>query len=89
MYEKSPLKYISNIETPCLFLLGGKDRRVPMCQGIEFFHSLKLNKNNMKNKIKCMIFPEDTHAIENPTSENAHWIAVKEWFNFYCNIKKE
>jgi hypothetical protein len=30
-----------------------------------------------------MIFPEDVHAIDNPTSEAEHWIAIADWAKQY------
>jgi hypothetical protein len=26
-----------------------------------------------------MVFPEDVHAIDQPTSEAEHWIAIANW----------
>ena len=36
-------------------------------------------------RFKCMIFPEDTHAIDKPASSLAHWKAVQEWFDKFIN----
>lgn len=76
MYEKSPIKYMSSVVAPTLLLLGAKDRRVPMAQGIEYHHALK-SKNI---PTKCLIFPEDTHAIDKPLSASVCWDAAKDWF---------
>lgn len=86
MYTKSPIQYVPHVVTPTLLLLGAKDRRVPMCQGIEYYHALKHSLNVRSGgagtapELKCMVFPEDTHAIDCPGSEVSHWTAVKEWF---------
>ena len=81
MHDRSPIRYAADMKTPCLILLGGKDRRVPMCQGIELYHALRVR---LGSNVKCMIFPEDNHPIDNPQSEVAHWTAVKEWFTVHC-----
>jgi len=94
MYARSPIQYVSNVVTPTLLLLGAKDRRVPMCQGIEYFHALKHNASARTTaddadktpvEMKCMVFPEDTHAIDSPGSEASHWTAVKEWFDVHMD----
>ena len=40
-WDNSPLKYVANVKTPTLFLVGEKDVRVPLPQSIEMFHALK------------------------------------------------
>jgi dipeptidyl aminopeptidase/acylaminoacyl peptidase len=42
-WEQSPLKYVANVKTPTLFLVGEKDPRVPMPQSVEMHRALKAN----------------------------------------------
>lgn len=42
-WEHSPLKYIANVKTPTIFLVGEKDVRVPMPQSVEMYRALKSN----------------------------------------------
>ncbi len=42
-WEHSPLKYVSKVTTPTLFLVGGSDPRVPPPQSVEMFRALKTN----------------------------------------------
>lgn len=42
-WEHSPLKYISNVTTPTLVLVGEEDLRVPMPQSVEMYRGLKAN----------------------------------------------
>ena len=42
-WESSPLKYVSNVKTPTIFLVGEKDVRVPMPQSVEMYRALKAN----------------------------------------------
>lgn len=42
-WEHSPLKYISNVTTPTIFLVGEEDVRVPMPQSVEMYRALKSN----------------------------------------------
>ena len=40
-WEHSPLKYVANVTTPTIFLVGANDRRVPMPQSVEMHRALK------------------------------------------------
>ncbi len=42
-WEHSPLKYVANVTTPTIFLVGEVDRRVPPPQSIEMYRALKSN----------------------------------------------
>lgn len=40
-WDSSPLKYVSNVKTPTLFLVGEQDPRVPMPQSVEMWRGVK------------------------------------------------
>ena len=40
-WEHSPLKYVQNVTTPTLILVGEEDLRVPMPQSVEMYRALK------------------------------------------------
>jgi dipeptidyl aminopeptidase/acylaminoacyl peptidase len=40
-WDNSPLKYVANVKTPTIFLVGEKDVRVPMPQSVEMYRALK------------------------------------------------
>jgi dipeptidyl aminopeptidase/acylaminoacyl peptidase len=40
-WEHSPLKYVSNVKTPTIFLVGQEDPRVPMPQSVEMWRGVK------------------------------------------------
>ncbi len=42
-WEHSPLRHVSNVKTPTLFLVGQDDPRVPMPQSVEMYRALKSN----------------------------------------------
>jgi dipeptidyl aminopeptidase/acylaminoacyl peptidase len=42
-WEHSPLKYVANVKTPTIFLVGEEDVRVPMPQSVEMYRALKSN----------------------------------------------
>ena len=40
-WDHSPLKYVSNVTTPTIFLVGAEDVRVPSPQSVEMYRALK------------------------------------------------
>ena len=40
-WEHSPLKYVANVTTPTIFLVGAEDERVPLPQSVEMHRALK------------------------------------------------
>ena len=42
-WEHSPLKYVANVTTPTIFLVGEEDVRVPSPQSVEMYRALKSN----------------------------------------------
>jgi dipeptidyl aminopeptidase/acylaminoacyl peptidase len=42
-WDQSPLKYVANVTTPTIFLVGERDERVPMPQSVEMYRALKAN----------------------------------------------
>jgi len=42
-WEHSPLKYVSNVTTPTIFMVGEEDVRVPKPQSVEMYRGLKSN----------------------------------------------
>jgi len=76
MRRQSPVAHVDAVKTPTILCLGGKDRRVPPSQGIEFYHLLKARGVDTK----LLMFPDDTHAIDKPTSEFEHFVAISAFF---------
>lgn len=42
-WNDSPLKYVSNVKTPTIFLVGEQDPRVPPAQSLEMYRALRHN----------------------------------------------
>ena len=80
-YERSPIRYVGNVKTPTILLLGGKDRRVPCSQGIEYYHALV----SRRVPTKMLYFPEDTHALDKPCSEAEQWVATADFISLHLS----
>ncbi|KAL8265639.1 hypothetical protein R6Q59_002983 [Mikania micrantha] len=83
-HEKSPIAHISKVKTPTLFLLGAKDLRVPVTNGLQFARALKENGVT----VKVIVFPEDIHPINRPQSDFESLVNIGVWFKKYCNANK-
>lgn len=77
MFAASPVAHIDAVAAPTILAIGAKDRRVPCSQGIEFYHALR----SRGVPARLLLYPEDSHPIDRPTSEADHWINVAHWLN--------
>ncbi|XP_051227273.1 acylamino-acid-releasing enzyme 1 isoform X1 [Lolium perenne] len=80
-YQKSPVSHISKVKTPTLFLLGAKDLRVPVSNGLQFARSLK----ERGVETKTIVFPEDMHGLDKPRSDYESFLNIGVWFKKYTS----
>jgi hypothetical protein len=85
--EASPITHIKNVRCPLLLCLGGVDRRVPPSQGLQYYHTLRAlyrkrddSSGSKSPALKCLLFPDDCHPLDIPTTEVEHWAAIVAWF---------
>ncbi|KAK4405803.1 Acylamino-acid-releasing enzyme [Sesamum angolense] len=79
-HSKSPISHVSKVKTPTLFLLGARDLRVPIYDGIQYARALK--ENGVETKV--IMFPNDVHAIKRPQSDFESFLNIGAWFKKYC-----
>uniref|UniRef100_A0A7C9ACV0 Peptidase S9 prolyl oligopeptidase catalytic domain-containing protein n=3 Tax=Opuntia streptacantha TaxID=393608 RepID=A0A7C9ACV0_OPUST len=79
-YEKSPISHIHKVKAPTLFLLGAKDLRVPVPDGLQYARALKARGV----EVKVMMFPDDVHEISRPQSEFESFLNIGMWFKKHC-----
>ena len=63
LHEKSPIAHVKNVRTPTLFLIGGKDLRVPPFQGIAFYHAIP---DTVSKRLR--FYPDENHSIGKPAT---------------------
>ncbi|KAL4297139.1 hypothetical protein GQ457_12G004010 [Hibiscus cannabinus] len=76
-YNKSPILHISKVKAPTLFLLGARDLRVLVSNGLQYARALK--EQGVETRV--ILFPNDIHAIERPRSDFEsflNWCLVQE-----------
>lgn len=75
-YYASPISHISKVKAPVLFLLGAKDLRVPVSNGLQYARALR----EKGVEVKVIIFPNDVHGIERPQSDFESFLNIGVWF---------
>ncbi|KAL0348931.1 UNVERIFIED_CONTAM: Acylamino-acid-releasing enzyme [Sesamum angustifolium] len=79
-HSKSPISHVCKVKTPTLFLLGARDLRVPIYDGIQYARALK--ENGVETKV--IMFANDVHAIKRPQSDFESFLNIGAWFKKYC-----
>ncbi len=75
MHRRSPVAHVGQVQAPTLLCLGGRDRRVPHGQGLEWYHLLRARGV----LARLLLFPEDNHSIDKPASELEQWTVTADW----------
>ncbi|KAK9836232.1 hypothetical protein WJX84_008783 [Apatococcus fuscideae] len=73
--EVSPSSFLANVRAPLLLLLGAKDRRVPLTDGLQYGAALRAQGGT----VKILVFPEDTHALDRPQTEFETLVTMISW----------
>ncbi len=75
--DRSPMRFIENCHTPALVLHGASDVRVPVFQGEEFYHALRL----FNREADMVTYPREPHVF----AEREHQIdslqRIIDWFD--------
>ena len=74
MYDKSPINWINNVKVPTLMLLGKRDRRVPLTQGLKYYRILKAKGV----KTKCLIY-DDKHDLAKVDVDGDAFVNICLW----------
>eukprot|EP00879_Flechtneria_rotunda_P013504 GHRR01014100.1.p1 GENE.GHRR01014100.1~~GHRR01014100.1.p1 ORF type:complete len:881 (+),score=271.51 GHRR01014100.1:318-2645(+) len=80
-WSMSPIKHIGNVSSPMMFMLGAKDRRVPLDDGWRYVDALK----SRGVKTRVLVFPEDSHALDKPQTEFEQWLNLAWWLKQHIN----
>ncbi|XP_055953625.1 acylamino-acid-releasing enzyme-like isoform X2 [Argiope bruennichi] len=80
MWEKSPISHIDKVRAPTLLLLGKKDLRVPMSQGLKYYQLLKARK------VPVRVYQyDDNHQLLKTKHDGDHFIQAALWFYKYSS----
>jgi len=81
LFNRSPIKYVDNVKTPTLLMIGNVDLRVPPSQGIEYYKAL-ISRNI---PAKALIYKEDNHPLEKPQTTADCIVSTVLWYEKYLN----
>jgi len=83
-WDRSPLKYVTNVKTPTLVLHSDNDYRVPIEQGEQWFRALR----HFGVPSEIVFFPRENHNLTR-TGEPKHLVESLNWqvywFDKYLN----
>jgi dipeptidyl aminopeptidase/acylaminoacyl peptidase len=78
VYQKSdPIRYVKNVKTPTLILVGDSDGEVPMEQSIEWYHALA----TMKIPTQLVVYPNEGHEFYKASDARDYTLRMLQWFN--------
>ncbi|EFN55568.1 hypothetical protein CHLNCDRAFT_134052 [Chlorella variabilis] len=67
----------SRVRAPLFFMLGAKDRRVPLDDAKQYINALRRRKDAPETRV--IVFPEDSHALDKPQTEFEQWLNAAWW----------
>lgn len=82
LWDRSPLKYAANVETPLLILHGERDDRCPIEQAEQLFIALK----KMGKETMLVRFPNASHNLSrtgHPRQRIKRLNYISSWFDQY------
>jgi acylaminoacyl-peptidase len=80
VYEKSsPIRFIKNVKTPTLVIVGERDAECPASQSYEFWHALK----TLGVPTKLIIYPGEGHMFIEPKNQIDRLEQTVAWFDKY------
>ncbi|KAG5838525.1 hypothetical protein ANANG_G00224580 [Anguilla anguilla] len=83
MFQVSPIAHASQIKTPVLLLLGGKDKRVSPHQGLELYRALK----SRNSPVRLLWFAEDGHSLARVDTQADCFLNIVLWFQKHLGLR--
>ncbi len=83
LWEQSPLKHVTKVETPLLILHADEDHRCPVEQAEQFFVALK----RLGRETQFVRFPDEGHELSRsgrPDRRVARLGAISDWFEAHA-----
>jgi dipeptidyl aminopeptidase/acylaminoacyl peptidase len=80
IYEKSsPIRYIKNVKTPTLVIVGERDAECPAPQSYEFWHALR----TLGVPTQLIVYPGEGHLFMKPENQTDRMNQLVGWFDKY------
>ncbi|MFZ3264084.1 MAG: S9 family peptidase [Terriglobales bacterium] len=86
VYQKSdPIRFVKNVKTPTLILVGDRDGEVPIEQSIEWYHALQ----TMKVATQMVVYPNEGHVFYKDADARDYTVRMLRWFEQWFGEKKD
>jgi dipeptidyl aminopeptidase/acylaminoacyl peptidase len=85
VYNRSPVKYAHQSQTPTLVLHGTEDPRVHPSQGLELYRALKLHG---KAPVRLIWYKREGHGNRMNVHRLDYIVRTMEWFDYYLKSDK-
>ncbi len=80
-WDHSPMKFVTNVETPTMILHGQADTRVPIPQAEEFYRALY----EKHVPVEYVTYPRENHGFVEPRHIQDRWQRYLVFFGKYLN----
>jgi len=81
----SPIAHVHRVRAPLAFMLGAKDRRVPLEDGRRYIDAVRA----LGVPTRVLSFPNDTHALDKPQTEFEQWLNLAWWLGKYAGGEEQ
>lgn len=78
-WDRSPMAYIRNAQTPTLIAHGEKDLRVPVSQSYELYRGLEMRDV----PVELVTYPREPHGLREREHQLDYMNRALDWFNKY------
>ncbi|XP_063742610.1 acylamino-acid-releasing enzyme isoform X4 [Eleginops maclovinus] len=75
MLNKSPIRHVTQVQTPVLLTLGEDDKRVPNKQGIEYYRALQARNI----PVRLLWYPGNNHSLSKVDAESDGFMNIALW----------
>ncbi|XP_053325401.1 acylamino-acid-releasing enzyme-like [Spea bombifrons] len=79
MLSKSPIRFVPQVRTPVLLMLGQEDRRVPNKQGLEYYRALRAHGV----PARLLSYPGNNHSLSKVDAESDSFMNIALWILKY------
>jgi len=84
VYQRAdPIRFVKNVKTPTLILVGDRDGEVPMPQSIEWYHALE----TLKVPTQMVVYPNEGHVFYKPADARDYTLRMLRWFERWFEDK--
>ncbi len=75
-FKSDPIRFVKNVTTPTLILVGDSDGEVPMEQSLEWYHALV----TMRVPTQMVVYPNEGHVFYKPADARDYTLRMLQWF---------